>query len=473
METVPDTGNSITLQIGFIIALTIINAFFAATEIALVSSSKAKMKVLAQNGDKRAVRVLKVMEEPTKILSTIQVAITFAGFLASAFAAVGIADNLTSFITPFEIPYPNEIAIVIITIVLSYFTLVFGELFPKRIAFQHSEGISMAVIGFVSAVSKIFAPLNFILSKSVNLLLFITRQKEKEQNDEYSEEEVKSMIEASHDAGALNEEEKKMLNSIFEFDDTSAYEIMTPRTDVFSIDINDPPEEYLNELMNLKFTRIPVYDDDADNIIGILNVKDFIIKAKEYGFENVDLNKILRKPMLVPDNKKVDSLLHELQKTKQQIAILIDEYGGFAGIVTMEDIIEEIVGEIDDEYDDEETGVVKLSGNIYTFEGNVDLDDFNEETGLNLESENSETIGGFIIDILEEIPHENNKDKWEVVHNNLIFKIESVKDRRIEKGILRILSPEQYEKEIDKEKVKEREKDKEKKRKKGNKLEDE
>ncbi len=439
MDTVPVPGNDVSTQIILILILTLINAFFAASEMAIVSSSKTKMKMYAQNGNKKAEKVLKVLEEPTKILSTIQIAITLAGFLASASAAVGIADDVSVILEPLGIPYVNEISVVVITIILSYFTLVFGELFPKRIAFQHSEKIAMAVIGLIVGMSKVLAPFNFILSKSVSFLLFITRQKEKDQSEEYSEEEVKSMIDASHDAGALKEEERKMINSIFEFDDTCAYEIMTPRTDVFAIDIDDSPEDYLDELMNLKFTRVPVYEEDTDNIIGILNVKDFIIKAREFGFENVDLRKILRKPLFVPDGKKVDTLFYELQRTKQQISILIDEYGGFAGIVTVEDIIEEIVGEIDDEYDDEETGVVKLSDNLFTFEGNFDLDDFNEATGLNLQSENSETIGGFIIDILEEIPDENNKDKWEIAYENLIFKIESVKDRRIEKGSLRII----------------------------------
>ncbi len=439
MDTVPVEGSGISTQIILILVLTLVNAFFAASEMAIVSSSKTKMKMFAQNGNKRAEKVINVLEEPTKILSTIQVAITFAGFLASASAAVGIADDISIMLEPMGIPYVNEISVIVITIVLSYFTLVFGELFPKRIALQHSEKIAMSVIGLIIGMSKVLTPFNFVLSKSVSFLLFVTRQKEKNQSEEYSEEEVKSMIEASHDAGALKEEERKMINSIFEFDDTCAYEIMTPRTDVFAIDIDDSPEDYLDELMNLKFTRVPVYEEDTDNIIGILNVKDFIIKAREFGFENVNLRKILRKPLFVPDGKKVDTLFYELQRTKQQISILIDEYGGFAGIVTVEDIIEEIVGEIDDEYDDEETGVVKLSDNLYTFEGNYDLDDFNEATGLNLQSENSETIGGFIIDILEEIPDENNKDKWEIVYENLIFKIESVKDRRIEKGSLRII----------------------------------
>ncbi len=439
MDQIPDTGSSILIQLGIILVLTVINAFFAASEMAIVSSSKSKMRLYSQEGSSSAKKIVEVLEEPTKVLSTIQVAITLAGFLASASAAVGIADDLSAILEPYNIPNVEEISVVLITIALSYFTLVFGELYPKRVAFQHAEKISMGVIGFILVMARILAPFNFILAKSVEFLLFITRQNKHSDEETFSEEEIKSMLEVGEDAGALKKEGKKMIDSVFQFDDTLAYEIMTPRTEVFTIDINDPTSEYLDQLMELKFTRIPVYDDDNDNIIGVLNVKDYIIKAREVGFENVSIHEILRKPLFVPDGKKVDSLFYELQKTRQQIAVLIDEYGGFSGIVTMEDIIEEIFGDIDDEFDDEELGITQVSPNMYTFEGNIDIDDFNEATGLKITSESSETIGGFIIDILEEIPDEGNKDKWEIKFENLIFNIQSVKDRRIEKITLRIL----------------------------------
>ena len=247
------------------------------------------------------------------------------------------------------------------------------------------------------------------------------------------EEEVMSILEEGQGNGEIREEGKKMINAIFAFDDKLAHEIMTPRTDVFMIDIQDPIDEFIEDLMRLQYSRIPVCDGDSDNIIGILHVKDYMIKAYQDGFENVDIRSILRKAYFVPETKKIDTLFFELQKTKQHIAILIDEYGGFAGIVTMEDIIEEVMGDIDDEYDEEETEIVKVDENTYTIDGNTDLDDINEELGLELVSENSETLGGFIIELLGDLPDEEEKEDKVIEYENLVFKIESVKDRRIEK----------------------------------------
>lgn len=253
----------------------------------------------------------------------------------------------------------------------------------------------------------------------------------KQKND--VEEEVMSILEESQGNGEIREEGKKMINAIFAFDDKLAHEIMTPRTDVFMIDIQDPIDEFIEDLMRLQYSRIPVCDGDSDNIIGILHVKDYMIKAYHDGFENVDIRSILRKAYFVPETKKIDTLFFELQKTKQHIAILIDEYGGFAGIVTMEDIIEEVMGDIDDEYDEEETEIVKVDENTYMIDGNTDLDDINEELGLELVSENSETLGGFIIELLGDLPDEEEKEDKVIEYENLVFKIESVKDRRIEK----------------------------------------
>ena len=247
------------------------------------------------------------------------------------------------------------------------------------------------------------------------------------------EEEVMSILEEGQGNGEIREEGKKMINAIFAFDDKLAHEIMTPRTDVFMIDIQDPIDEFIEDLMRLQYSRIPVCDGDSDNIIGILHVKDYMIKAYQDGFENVDIRSILRKAYFVPETKKIDTLFFELQKTKQHIAILIDEYGGFAGIVTMEDIIEEVMGDIDDEYDEEETEIVKVDENTYMIDGNTDLDDINDELGLELVSENSETLGGFIIELLGDLPDEEEKEDKVIEYENLVFKIKSVKDRRIEK----------------------------------------
>ena len=259
------------------------------------------------------------------------------------------------------------------------------------------------------------------------------------------EEEVMSILEAGQESGVLKEEGKKMINSIFALDDKLAYEIMTPRTDVFVIDIEDPPEEYVDDLMKLRYSRIPVCQGETDNIIGILNIKDYLIQAWEKGFEAVDIASILRTPYFVPETKNIDALLFELQKMKQQIAILIDEYGGFSGIVTMEDIMEEIFGNIfDDEYDEEEEIIDKVDDHIYLVDGDVSLEDLDEELGIDLTSETSETIGGFLIDMLGEIPDANDVGRI-ITFENYQFKIMAIQDRRIERVKIYILDPAEQE----------------------------
>lgn len=430
----PDPGSAMTIQFVLIIVLIVINAFFAMTEMAIVSVNKNKMRTLAQDGNRKADSVLKLLDNPNKFLSTIQVMITLAGFLNAAATAVGISDDLGYMLQQkfgMSQVLATDIAVVAVTILLSYVTLVLGELYPKRIAMQHPEKIAMLVVRPINVIAVITKPFVWLLSVSVNILLRLTRQKVDVENEEFSEDEVKSMLEAGERGGVLKEEGRKMINSIFEFDDKLAYEIMTARTDVFSIDINDPTSEYIDELMELRYSRIPVYDDDNDNIIGILNIKDYLINARETGFDNVDISNILRKAYFVPETKNIDSLFFEMQKMKQHIAILIDEYGGFAGIVTMEDIIEEVMGEIDDEYDEETVEIEKIDDNTYRLEGYAELDHINEELGTRFDSEDSETIGGFLVDIMGEIPEENEQDRT-VEFENYVFKIESVKERRIE-----------------------------------------
>lgn len=431
-------------QLILLAVLIAFNAYFAAAEIAIVSVNKNRIKSLAQEGNKKAKNLLLLIDEPNKFLAAIQVVITLAGFLTSAEAAISFSDDVGGWLSGFGIPYGNEIAVVLVTFVLSFFMLVFGELFPKRLAMLHADGMAMAMAKPISFFATALKPFVWMLSLSVTILLKICRQRTDVTNVEYSEDDIVSMLEAGQESGELKEEGKKMITGIFAFDDMLAYEVMTPRTDVFSIDINAPSEEYIDELMELRYSRIPVYEDDSDDIIGILYIKDYLIKAREDGFENVDIRSILRKPYFVPETKNIDSLFIELQTTKQHIAILIDEYGGFSGIVTMEDIIEEVMGDIDDEYDEEEPEIEKLSDDTFVMDGSMDLDDIDEELNLNLESDNSETIGGFIIDILGEIPDENDVGK-EVNFENYKFRIDSIRDRRIEQITMTIL-PESVEK---------------------------
>ena len=443
MTNTPDPSLPIGWFLIIIIILLVFNAFFAAIKVSISTLNRNKIKHLAQEGNSKAVYLLKILDKPDKVLSSLQTLITMAGFIASAFTAVGIANKLGDFLIEKNIMFGSELAVFISALILIYINIVFCELYPKRLAVNHAEGIALNLSKPVLFLTKLVSPFNWLLLKSVNFLLRMTRQKVEVDEEEFSEDDVRSMLDVGQETGVLNEQGKRMINSIFAFDDKLAYEIMTPRTDVFYIDINDPSEEYLEELMELRYSRIPVYDDDSDNIIGIINIKDYLIKARELGFENVDLREILRKPYFVPETKNLETLFFDLQTSKQHIAILIDEYGGFSGIVTMEDLIEEIVGEIDDEYDQIQKEIEKIDDNTFRISGFMSLDDLNEELHISLHSDNSETVGGLIIDILGEIPDDDDHVERIIEYNNCIFTIESIKERRIETIRLHIISKEE------------------------------
>lgn len=310
--------------------------------------------------------------------------------------------------------------------------IVLGQYVPYKIGIQHDDAIAEKTEKFITFISKLLSPVAAVLIAISNVFLKIFRQKTDVDEEVYTEEDVMSMLKAGKESGVFNEEGTKMISSIFAFDDKLAYEVMTPRTDVFMIDVEDPPEVYMKDLMKLRYSRVPVCKGDTDNIIGILHIKDYLIKMMESKDESPAIEPILRKAYFVPDTKKIDSLFLEMQSSRQQIAVLIDEYGGFSGIVTMEDMIEQIMGDIDDEYDEEEEIIDKIDDNTYLVDGDVDLDDLNDELGTSIESESSETIGGFLVDLLGEIPEESDVGK-EIEYDNFKFKIMAVSERRIER----------------------------------------
>ena len=407
------------LQISVIVLLVFFNGLVVLANTALNTVSRNKIKQMADDLDKtvktiKAAKLMYLLEKPTQYRFTNRL-------LCYIFIALGLYVTI-------NLPYSDTLSIVCYVIV----NVVFAEFFTRKIAQQHSESIALSFTSVVQFIVLLLTPIVGILTLISNLFLKIFHQKTDIEYSGYSEEQVMSILEEGQQSGAIKEEGKKMINSIFAFDDELAYEIMTPRTDVFVIDINDPVEEYLDELMEMRYSRIPVCEDDTDNIIGILNIKDYLIKARESGFDKVDIHSILRKAYFIPETKNIDSLFFELQKEKQHIAILIDEYGGFSGIVTMEDIIEEIVGDINDEYDQEEQIIEKVNDNLFIVDGDVSLSDLSEDHNIHLESESSETIGGFIIDMLGEIPDDGDEDR-EVEFENYLLTIMSVRERRIEK----------------------------------------
>lgn len=429
MDTVPEFN--LYLNLLFLIFLTLTNAFFACTEIAMVSINKNKINLLAENGNKTAKLIQKVLAEPTNFLSTIQVAITLSGFFASASAATGFADILSKKLTVFNITYTKELSIVIVTIILSYFTLVFGELVPKRIALHKAEAISMFAIRPIYIIAKLTFPFIKLLSISTNTILRILGFKIDNIEEQVSEEEIKSLLEVGQIHGVFNKTEKDMITSVLSFDNKNAKEIMTPRTATYMIDINSPLDEYLDELLNRKHSRVPVYDTEVDNIIGILFIKDFILEARKKGFEKVDIKTIMRKPYFIPETKKIDILFKEMQQSKIFMSIIIDEYGGFSGIVTMEDLIEEIVGSIEEEYQNKEPKITLVEENIYIVDGLFSLDALNYELGLDFYSDNYDTLSGFITGELERIPEE--KEKIVLEYTNVRLEVLEIKDKRITK----------------------------------------
>lgn len=423
----------ILVQIVILIILTMVNAFFACAEMAMVSVNKNKIRKFADEGKSSAKLVLQFLDEPTKFLSTIQVAITLAGFFSSATAAAGLSEPLGAWLTSLKVPYGEQISLIAVTLILSYFTLVLGELVPKRVALQKPETISMFCVKPVKAVAKIASPFIKLLTFSTNLLTKPFGMSEGNTEEMLSREELKSLVNEGQVHGVLNKKEKEMINSIMEFDDKTAKEIMTPRINVYAIDINEPKEKYLEDLTDVKYSRIPVYEEDIDNIIGILFIKDFLREAIVHGYENVDIKKILRTPYLVPESKVARDLFRELQQSKKQIAVLIDEYGGFSGIVTMEDLVEEVMGDIEDEYDTDPDSIKikKIDENTYIINGMVTIDELNNRLDLNLYSENYDTISGYLIDEMGSIPQE--KDDRTIEIDNLVFRLESVKNKRIDK----------------------------------------
>ncbi len=433
METI--TGGSLLLQFIVIGILTGINAFFSSAEMAIVSINKNKLKILVEDGDKRAILLDNLLKEPSKFLSTIQVGITLAGFFASASAATGLSKYLSLYMESVRIPYSGQISMVLITFLLSYITLVFGELIPKRLALRSSEKIALSSVGTIVMISKIFSPFVKFLTLSTNLILTVLKMKEENIEEKVSKEELRSLVEVGREHGIINEVEKEMIENIIEFDEKVAREIMIPRTKAFLIDSSISIEELFEKKEVGIYSRIPVYEGEADNIIGILLTKDLMMEAYKKGFFNINLSDILQEPYFVPETKNVNELFKEMQSEKKHIAMLIDEYGGFSGIVTLEDLIEEVMGNISDEFDKEDSSIKKLSQNKYLVNGELSLNDLNDYFHIELESKHYDTLSGLLIETMDYIP-EDDEDIAPILIEGISFKPQRVKDKKIEKVLV-------------------------------------
>ena len=417
-------------QIAILVILIGLNAFFAASEIAFIALNDTKIEKQAKEGNKKAKQIEKMLETPSKFLSTIQIGITLAGFLSSAFASDAFASKLAPVLNnmiPIGINIWQNISILIITIILSFFTIVFGELVPKRLAMKHYEKIAFATIGIIRTISIITAPFVKLLSVTTNAISKIFGVGENEE-EIVTEEEIKMMVDQGKEDGTIQEDEKEYINNVVEFNDIVASEIMTHRTDMFAVDINTGANELLEEIIkdDCKHSRIPVYDETVDEIKGILYVKDII---KNIGKKTFKIKNIMKEAYFVSQNKLINELFKEMQKNKKQMAIVVDEYGGTAGLITMEDILEEIVGDIFDEYDEFEEEYEKIDDKTYIISGKMPIYDVNKLLNSNIPEGDYDTLSGYLQEELGRIPTDEENPIIET--KELTFKIEEYEDKRI------------------------------------------
>ncbi len=389
-------------QLILIVVLTLINACFAAAEIAVVSLSKDKMAAQAKAGDKKAGKLTAIMANSTNFLATIQVGITFAGFFASASAAT----TLAGYVEPLfgNLSWAHEAAVLLVTIILSYLSLVFGELYPKQVALQMKEKVAKAAVTPISWLSVLMRPFVWLLSASTNLLMKLTPIDFSKKQDQVTRDEMVSMIEQGRQSGALEDDEYEMFEGVISLTSKMAREVMVPRIDAFMVDADAPDATAIDAILDNIYSRIPVYQGDKDNVIGIVHIKNLLKEARRVGFEQVRLEDVMTDPLFVPETLTVDDLLTEMRIRQQQMAILLDEYGGVVGVVTIEDLIEEIVGDIDDESDQATVMVTKLDADDYLVAGKMPISEFNAYFHMTLEADDVDTLAGYVITQLGKIP---------------------------------------------------------------------
>ncbi len=419
------------MQILLLACLILLNAFFAAAEMAFVSLNDAKISVKAREGDKKYKKIEKMLKSPSKFLATIQIGITLAGFLSSAFASDVFASELAKVLFnlthAFSVTVWQNISIVVITIILSYFTLIFGELVPKRIAMENAEKFSKFSISIISVLAKIMSPFVKFLTWSTDVVSKLFGVK-KESEETVTEEEIRMMVDVGQEKGTINDDEKEMINNVFELNDKEVSEIMIHRTEMFALEDTMSVSDVSKKLIEgeYRYSRIPVYNEDIDNIEGILYIKE-LLRANS----NVKIKKLLKDTLFIPESKRINEVFKEMQKNKIHMAIVVDEYGGTAGVVTMEDILEEIVGDIYDEYDPVEEKYEKIDENTYIVDGQMSILDFEKLIGVkNIDTE-YDTVSGYLMELMDRVPSEEENHVIET--DKLVFKIEEFDDRRISK----------------------------------------
>ena len=435
------------------VILIALNGIFASAEIAVLSISETKLEKLAEQGSKKARRLRKLTEEPARFLSTIQIAITLSGFLGSAFAADGFSGPLADWliglgVTGISRGTLETLAVILITLILSYFTLIFGELVPKRIAMKKTEAVARFTVGAVTSVATVFRPVIWLLSKSTNGVLRLLHIDPKADEEDVSEDEIRMMVDLGEERGAIESNEKELIDNIFEFNNTTAEDVMIHRTDMVMLWVEDTREEILATIRSSGLSRFPVYEENADDIIGILSTREYLLNAQAEAPK--PMRELLRPAYFVPESVRTDVLFRDMQSKKVHMSIVVDEYGGTSGLVTMEDLLEEIVGNIYDEFDpQEEKDIEKVGDNLWRVAGSCELERVAEATGVQFpEDEESDTLGGLVFAQLSFIPEDGSQ--FTVDACGLHIEVQSFNERRVEWALVSRLpeeeTPEEQEK---------------------------
>lgn len=433
----------IILTLGLQIILILLNAIFACAEIAVISMNDNKLAKMAEQGDKRAIRLAKLTNKPARFLSTIQVGITLAGFLGSAFAAENFSDSLAEWFykigAPFSMDALSTIALILITIILSYFTLVFGELVPKQLAMRKAEALALGMSGLISFISKLCAPLVFLLTASTNGVLRLLGIDPNAQDDSISEEEIRMMVDVGSEKGTIDDEERDFIQNVFEFDNLAIEEIITHRTEVTMLDMEDSLESWEETINSTGYTYYPICQGSPDQIIGVLNSKIYF-RLKDKSRDSVMENAV-SSGYFVPETLMADTLFRNMKKEREHFAIVLDEYGGMSGIITIKDLIEELVGDLEDDdvEESEEILIQQLTENSWRVDGGALLEDLSENIGLELSCEDYDTVNGMIFHASGSLPELNE----ELVIGRLQVKVEQIANYQVKSANIVLLDPEE------------------------------
>ncbi len=434
-------------MIGSIILLIILiflNAVFASAEIAVISMNESKLKKLTEEKNKKAIKLTRLTEQPARFLATIQVVITLAGFLNSAFAADYFAEPLVDVFVRLGVPVPvsvlSSVSVIIITVVLSYFNLVFGELVPKRIAMKKSDSLALSMAGMLYAISKIFTPLVALLTASTNGVLKLIGINPEESDEQVTEEEIRMMLSEGSQQGTIDKSETEIIQNVFDFNDISAEQICTHRIDVTSLDIADTLDTWDGVIFESRHTFYPVYRENTDNIVGILNTKDYF-RSERKSKQQV-IKTCLDKPWFVPENMKANVLFQKMKASRKYIAVLIDEYGGMSGLITLHDLIEALVGDLYELEDSiQAPEIQQIDDSTWEIQGSADLDDVAEALGIQLPTDDFDTYSGYICDVIGRVP--GNGETFTCQTETMKIQVKTVVNHRIGETLVTLVKQEE------------------------------